>query len=112
MNIDQTKSIIKKSALETSDDFTDNLMAKIEAIGTEQSPSVFPSIKKATVTIAILMLAMCCILFFTNFSNFSNVEIIGDMHRTKLFGVLLFSVLLGVNHLLKMKYFSENPFHK
>lgn len=111
MNEDQTKVLLKKSALKTTENFTDNLMEQIEAKSTAQVQSTFPSIKGVFLTIAVIVLLLSFLLFHNNFTFLSEIEIIGNAHRTKLFAVLLFSVLLGVNHLLKMQHTSKYLFN-
>lgn len=111
MNEDQAKVLLKKSALKTTESFTDSLMEQIEAKSAAQVQPTFPSIKGVFLTIAIVVLLLSFLLFYTNFTFLSEIEIIGNAHRTKLFAVLLFSVLLGVNHLLKMQHTSKYLFN-
>lgn len=107
MNEDQTYILLKKSALKTTEDFTDTLIEKIEATSTAQVKSSFPSIKGVFLTIAIVMLLLSFLLFYTNFTFLSEIEIMGNFYRTKLFIVVLFLVLLGINHLLKVQHRSK-----
>ncbi|WP_445908675.1 hypothetical protein [Yeosuana sp.] len=111
MNEDQVKILIKKSALKTTENFTDSLMEQIEAKSAPQVQPVFPAIKGVFLIIGLLVMLLSFLLFYTNFSFLSEIEIIGNAHRTKLFAVLLFSVLFGVNHLLKIQHTSKNLFN-
>ena len=111
MNEDQAKVLLKKSALITTENFTDSLMEQIEAKSAAQVQPTFPSIKGIFFIIAIVVMLLSLLLFYTNFTFLSEIEIIGNAHRTKLFAVLLFSVLLGVNHLLKMQHTSKYLFN-
>ena len=111
MNDNQTKVLLKKSALKTTENFTDSLMEHIEAKSAAQVQPTFPSIKGVLSTVAGVVLLLSFLLFYTNFTFLSEIEIIGNAHRTKLFAVLVVSVLLGVNHLLKMQHKSKYLFN-
>jgi len=111
MNEEKAKVLLKKSALKTTEDFTDDLMEQIEAKSAAQVQPNLPSIKVILLTLALVVLLLSFLLFDTNFKFLSEIDIIGSAHRTKLFTVLLFSVLLGVNHLLKMQHTSKFLFN-
>lgn len=111
MNEDQIKILLKKSALKTTENFTDNLMEQIEAKPAVQVQPVFPSIKGVFLITGLLVMLLSFLLFYTNFTFLSEIEIIGNFHRTKLFAVLLFLVLFGVNHLLKIQHTSKYLFN-
>ena len=63
MNEDQTKVLLKKSALKTTENFTDSLMEQIEAKSAAQVQPIFPSIKIVFLTIAIVVILLSFILF-------------------------------------------------
>lgn len=107
MNEEQTKILLKKSALETTENFTDNLMEQIETKSIAQVRHISPSISRVFLTIAAIVLLLSFLIFYTNFTFLSELEIIKNTHRTKLFIVLLFAVLLGVNHVLKIEHNSK-----
>ena len=111
MNENQAKALLKKSALKTTEDFTDSIMEQIEAKYKAQVQPTFPSIRVVFLAIAMIVLLLSFLLFYTNFTFLSEIEIIGNAHRTKLFAVLLFLVLLGINHLLKMQHTSKLIFN-
>jgi hypothetical protein len=108
MNEDQAKRLLKKSALKTTESFTDSLMEQLEAKSAPQVRPNLPSIKGVLPIIALVVLLLSFLLFYTDFIFLPKIEIIGNAHRTKLFVVLLFSVLLGVNHLLKLHHTSKH----
>jgi len=107
MNEEQTKVLIKKSALQTTENFTESLMEQIEAKSIDQVQPNLPSIKGALLPIAAVTLLLSFLLYYTNFTFLSKLEIFGNAHRTKLFIVLLLPVLFGVNHLLKIRNTSK-----
>ena len=111
MNENQAKVLLKKSALKTTELFTDSLMEKIEAKAVSQELFIFPSIKKVFFTIAVIVLLLSFLIFSTDFILPSVLDFIGNINRTKLFGVVLFSVLLGVNHVLKIQHASKALFN-
>lgn len=111
MNENQTKALLKKSALKTTENFTDSLMEQIEAKSAAQVQPNLPSIKVVFLIVAFVVLLVSCLLFYINFTFLSELEIFGNARRTKLFAVVLFSVLLGVNHLLKMQHTSKHLFN-
>ncbi|MAO38114.1 MAG: hypothetical protein CMP12_19825 [Zunongwangia sp.] len=105
MNEDQAKVILKKSTLKTTDNFTDSVMEQIEANTRVQFK--FPPIKNIFFKIVAVVLPLFFLLFFKTFTFLPRLEIFGDVYRTKLFALLLFSVLLGINYLLKLHYSSK-----
>ncbi|WP_235298181.1 hypothetical protein [Portibacter marinus] len=108
MNEDRAKVLLKQSGLTTTENFTDVLMEKIEAKSAVRVQLAFTSIKKALFFIAAILLLLSIYIFYSRFSSFSEIVIIGDLHRTKLFAVLLITVLLAVNYLLKMQHIYNN----
>ena len=107
MNEEQTKELLKKSALQTTENFTESLMEQIEAKSIDQVQPNLPSINGALLPIAAVALLLSVLLYYTNFTFLSEFDIFGNAHRTKLFIVLLLSVLFGLNHLLKMQHTSK-----
>ena len=101
MNEDQAKVILKKSTLKTTDNFTDSVMEQIEANTRVQFD------KEYFLKIVAVVLSLFFLLFFKTFTFLPRLEIFGDVYRTKLFALLLFSVLLGINYLLKLHYSSK-----
>ena len=107
MNEEQFKSIIKKSELITSDNFTDLLMSKIEVEKIPQKPFL-PSLKSAIILITIITILISFILFNINVLSIITIDFISKTHRTKLFALLLFSILIGLNYLLKTQHSLNN----
>ncbi|RXG12867.1 hypothetical protein DSM03_10812 [Leeuwenhoekiella aestuarii] len=104
MNEDQAKKLLKKSELQATDHFTDSLMKQIEADVEARVQATVPSIKKVSLTIVAVVLPLFLLLFFKTFTFLPRLEFLGYAHRTKLFVVAVFSVLLAVNHLFKLHY--------
>ncbi|MFH6605083.1 hypothetical protein ACEZ3G_16470 [Maribacter algicola] len=104
MNEDQAKVLLKKSALKTTEDFTDSLMVQIDAKSINHIQPGFPSVKRVLSIITLVVVLASALLFCVDFKFLSELEIVGGVHRTKLFAVVLFSVLLGINHVLKLHY--------
>ena len=107
MNENQAKRLLKKSALKTTENFTDSLMEQIEAKSATQVQPNFPSIKRVFSLIAIVLLLVSFLLFYTDFKFLSEIKFMGNAYHTKVFVVFFFVVLLGVNHLLKVQHTSK-----
>ncbi|MEZ4778574.1 MAG: hypothetical protein R2786_04255 [Flavobacteriaceae bacterium] len=107
MNEEQAKILLKKSALQTTENFTDNLMEQIEATPVTHLQPNFPSVKRVLSIITLIVLLISLLLFYTDFKFLSEFEIVSGAHRTKLFAAVLFSALLGVNHILKLQHSSK-----
>lgn len=108
MKEDQVKALLKKSALNTSESFTGNLMLRIEAKSAMQMKPAFPSINRVIIIIVPIVMLLSSMLFLIDFSALSVIKLDGNADRTKLFVLFLLSVLVGVNYLLKMQHASKN----
>lgn len=111
MNENQAKRLLKKSALKTTENFTDSLMKQIEAERIIQEQPIFPSIKGVVVIMAVVMLLMSFVIFYTNFKYVLALANISSVSHTKLFVAVLFLVVLGVNHVLKLQHTSTYIFN-
>lgn len=103
MNEEQAKKLLRKSALQTTDGFTDSLMERIEAKSADQAKNNLPSIRKIFPLLAVVVLLLSYLIFYSDFKFLSGIKILGGSYRTKMFVVFLFSVLLGLNQLLRLQ---------
>lgn len=109
MNEDQVKVILKKSALQTTENFTDSLMERIEAKSVTHIQPSLPSLKRALLIITLVVVFVSSLFFCIDFNFHPVLEIVG-VHRTKLFVAVCFLVLLGINHLLRLQHSSKYLF--
>lgn len=113
MNENQAKKLLKKSALQTTENFTDRLMEQIDAAHVIQELPLFPSIKEVVLITGVVMLLLSFLIFNTNFRYDLEIGNVFSISRTKLFLAVLFLVVLGVNYILKLyhslKYICNDP---
>jgi hypothetical protein len=101
MKEEHIKTLMKKSIVETSDDFTDALMQKVENLE-EVSPVQILSFRK-------LFLISLVGLIFVSFVSYKYLapylsEVLGSVNstRTPIYAMCLLVSLLGVNYILKL----------
>lgn len=104
------KNLIQKSKVNTSDDFTDKLMLKVEA---EKARSVTSTPKLLSFRYPLLaMIGGIVVFFMILFSGFIPRLMFFDYHlqlnKTPFLILLSFLLIMGVNHILRLKVNLEN----
>lgn len=110
MNEDKTRDLLQKSIIETSDDFTDKLMQRLEAKEVAKRTFVW----SFTPTLSVLIVAMLAISFtFYKFLK-SGADLFDtgiEIGRTPIFSVGTVLFFLALNYILKLNEtysFSQN----
>lgn len=101
MNEEKARDLVQQSIIETSDDFTDKLMNRIEAKKTTRETFSW----RFTPTFSVLVLAVLA-LSFTSYkflkSGTDLFDIGLEIGRTPIFTIGTVIVFLALNHVLKL----------
>ncbi len=97
MKEEQLKKIIQKSAIETSDDFLNNLMHSIEAKQKMRQPSFWWSFKTVLMICMLLVMVISFLLFKdVTFGVATNIP------KTPVFVIITAALLFGINHIMRL----------
>jgi hypothetical protein len=104
---EETKKILQKSMLKTSDSFMNELMNKIEAKEKVEKASVWP-IRTTLSVISIILLLMSFVLYKSlHLSN--NILSTGiSISKTAIFSIASLIFLFIINHILKLNEEYQN----
>lgn len=101
MNDDQLKNIIQKSSITTTENFTKDLLNKIEA-KEKNKITVSVPFRKVLYSVVFLSIFIFMITYIFPINNLlKSLKIILD--NRILLGLLLFFLLISINHLLRLK---------
>ena len=101
MNDDQLKNIIQKSSIITTENFTKDLLNKIEA-KEKNKITVSVPFRKVLYSVVFLSIFIFMITYIFPINNLlKSLKIILD--NRILLGLLLFFLLISINHLLRLK---------
>ena len=101
MNDDQLKNIIQKSSIITTENFTKDLLNKIEA-KEKNKITVSVPFRKVSYSVVFLSIFIFMITYIFPINNLlKSLKIILD--NRILLGLLLFFLLISINHLLRLK---------
>ncbi|MGS2760637.1 hypothetical protein [Sinomicrobium sp. M5D2P9] len=105
------RELVRKSSVNTSEDFTDKLLLKIEA--EKASPSLtnwpgIPSFRYAVLTIAGTGIVSLILLYSGLLPKFTLLDFELQINKTPFLVVLLLLLLTGINHLLKLQHLTTN----
>lgn len=103
MKEEQIKSILKKSEISVSDDFADKIIMQIEAKKNQNINISFLSFRFIIGISIVLFFIIEIILYYLNFSVFFKNAIITKSFKTIIFVFITFFLLIGLNHLIKLK---------
>ena len=101
MNDDQLKNIIQKSSITTTENFTKDLLNQIEA-KEKNKITVSVPFRKVLYSVVFLSIFIFMITYIFPINNLlKSLKIILD--NRILLGLLLFFLLISINHLLRLK---------
>ena len=102
MTEEELKQLMQKSIIKTSDDFTDNLMQKIDtqAQAEKEKVVVLPSFNKRLLILSIIMIISSRIAYLI-LKKSAIIDI--SVSKTPLFLGFVLAFLFALNYLLKMK---------
>lgn len=95
------KKILLKSKVRTSEEFTDDLMKRLEARKAERPMSIQIALRPALwglVTVEMAVLTLFFLVPMTSFTVFNRIH----LGKTPLMVGLIFLFIMGVNHMLRL----------
>ena len=110
MKEDIAKNLIQKSTINTSEDFTDRLLLKIETEKATQPLSDVKHIQMYRFAIfGIIGIGVICfsLIFFGFLPKLNIFNVQFKISKTPLLVVTTLFLLLGTNHILKLQHFSS-----
>ena len=102
MKEEQIKKIIKKSTIETSDDFVDGLMAAIAKDKEAKNTYVLSFSKPVLITCIVLVVCLTFLLFKVLGLDFGVLSALTGSKRTPVFVAVIFILLYSLNTLIKL----------
>lgn len=102
MKEEQLKKIIKKSTIETSDDFINDLMVSIKKSQEVEEKYFWWSFKPVLIACAILVLTLTFFLFKLLSADTSFLNPIVSVHKTPIFIVITLIFLYYINSIIKL----------
>ena len=95
------KKILLKSKVRTSEEFTDDLMKRLEARKAERPTSIQITLRPAIWGFVVGGMAILYILFLVPMSSFTVFNRI-HLGKTPLMVGLIFLFIMGINHMLRL----------
>lgn len=101
MNEKDTKELLEKSIIETSDDFTDKLMQRLEAAEVAEKTSVWRFTPIFSVLIVVILtLSFAFYKYLESGATLFQTGI--EISRTPIFLIVTVLLLFAINHILKL----------
>ena len=102
MKDEQLKKILKKSTLETSDDFINNLMESIETSQEVPKSSFWSSFRITLIFSALLLCIISYTAFILTHSDFIGLEYFSKLPKTPFFLLLVLGALVAINYVITL----------
>jgi len=102
MKEEQLKKIIKKSTVETSDDFINNLMESIEISQKASKPSFWSSFKPTLIFSALLLCIISYAAYSLTSSDDMGLEYFSKLPKTPIFLLLTLALLFAMNSVITL----------
>lgn len=103
MKEESLKKIMQKSSIETSDDFMNTLMNRIEVSKEEQKVTIWNSFRYILIAVLVLLIPATGILFKLLRQESSFLSTLKDIPTTPVFVVITLFLLYGINSMIRLQ---------
>jgi hypothetical protein len=103
MKEESLKKIMQKSSIETSDDFMNTLMNRIEVSKEEQKVTIWNSFRHTLVAALVLLIPATGILFKLLRQESSFLSTLKDIPATPIFVITTLLLLFGINSMIRLQ---------